>query len=235
MGSCLDGRARGAARRRGRAPRRARRTSPATRPSTAPIPDDLHPKVARGARAPRHHVAVLPPGRGLGQRDARRRHDRHDRHRERQVAVLQPARAARARRRPARARALPLPDQGARAGPGAQPRRSCGSPRCATRSTTATRPRRSAPRSAAARTWCSPIRTCCTSASCPTTPAGATSSPTWRWWSSTRRTSTAACSARTSANVLRRLRRLADAYGTRPRFVLTSATIANPLSAGAAS
>ena len=32
------------------------------------------------------------------------------------------------------------------------------------------------------------------------------------------------------ANVLRRLRRLADAYGTEPRFVLTSATIANPLS-----
>jgi DEAD/DEAH box helicase domain-containing protein len=32
------------------------------------------------------------------------------------------------------------------------------------------------------------------------------------------------------ANVLRRLRRLADAYGTRPRFVLTSATIANPRS-----
>jgi DEAD/DEAH box helicase domain-containing protein len=32
------------------------------------------------------------------------------------------------------------------------------------------------------------------------------------------------------ANVLRRLRRLADAYGTRPRFVLTSATIANPVS-----
>ena len=32
------------------------------------------------------------------------------------------------------------------------------------------------------------------------------------------------------ANVLRRLRRLADAYGTTPRFVLTSATIANPLS-----
>jgi DEAD/DEAH box helicase domain-containing protein len=31
------------------------------------------------------------------------------------------------------------------------------------------------------------------------------------------------------ANVLRRLRRLADAYGTHPRFVLTSATIANPV------
>ena len=32
------------------------------------------------------------------------------------------------------------------------------------------------------------------------------------------------------ANVLRRLRRLAAAYGTKPRLVLTSATIANPLS-----
>ncbi len=31
------------------------------------------------------------------------------------------------------------------------------------------------------------------------------------------------------ANVLRRLRRMARAYGTEPRFVLTSATIANPL------
>ena len=30
------------------------------------------------------------------------------------------------------------------------------------------------------------------------------------------------------ANVLRRLRRIAEAYGTAPRFVLASATIANP-------
>ena len=31
------------------------------------------------------------------------------------------------------------------------------------------------------------------------------------------------------ANVLRRLRRIASAYGTEPRFLLTSATIANPV------
>src|SRR3989440_5481926 len=34
------------------------------------------------------------------------------------------------------------------------------------------------------------------------------------------------------ANVLRRLRRLARAYGTEPRFILTSATIANPVELG---
>ena len=102
------------------------------------------PRRARGARRARHHLALLPPGGRLGERHAARAHDRHDRHRERQVAVLQPAGAARAGLRPARAGALPVSDQGARAGPGAQPDRAAARPPCATRSTTATRRRRSA-------------------------------------------------------------------------------------------
>ena len=57
---------------------------------------------------------------------------------------------------------------------------------------------------------------------------GRTSSPTSTSSWSTRRTSTAACSARHVANVLRRLRR-SRAYGTEPRFLLACATIANPV------
>ena len=55
------------------------------------------------------------------------RRDRHQRHGVGQVAVVQPAGARRARRRPEEPGALPLPDQGARAGPGAQARASSAS------------------------------------------------------------------------------------------------------------
>ena len=64
-------------------------------------------------------------------------------------------------------RALPLPDQGARPGPGARDR-ALGLPqRSARRSTTATRRARRAARSAAARTSSSPTPTCSTSAILP--------------------------------------------------------------------
>ena len=132
--------------------------------------------------------------------------------------------------RPARAGALPVSDQGARPGPGAQPDRAAHA-RAAPRDL---RRRHAAggacARSAGARTSCSRTRTCCTSASCPTTPAGATSSRTSRSWSWTRRTSTAACSARTSRTCCAGCGGSPTPTERRPRFVLTSATIANPLS-----
>ena len=58
---------------------------------------------------------------------------------------------------------------------------------------------------------------------------GATCSPTSPGSSSTRRTSTAACSARTSPTCCAGCGGVARAYGTEPRFVLASATIANPV------
>ena len=101
---------------------------------------------------------------------------------------------------PRRARAVPVPDQGARPGPGARAARLRAAPsRSARRSTTATRraqeraairkrsePRDHQPRHAARRDPAPPRA------------RGATCSRTSRSSSSTRRTSTAACSARTS-------------------------------------
>ena len=74
---------------------------------------------ARGARPHRRQLALLAPGRGVAERDDARQHDRHHRHRKRQVALLQPARAAHALLRPAREGALPVPRQGPGPGPGA--------------------------------------------------------------------------------------------------------------------
>ena len=78
------------------------------------------------------------------------------------------------------------------------------------------------------RTSSSRTPTCSTSASSRTTTAGATRSTTCATWSSTRPTSTAGVFGSHVGNVLRRLRRLARAYGSEPQFLLASATIANP-------
>ena len=145
-----------------------------------------------------------------------------------QVALLQPAGARRDRARAEAPRVLPLPDQGARPGPGAQARRAAAARTCARRSTTATPRARSGPRSAAAPTSSSPTPTCSTSASSPTTSAGATSSPTSAGSSSTRRTPTAACSAPTSPTCCAGCGGWRALYGAEPRFLMASATIANP-------
>ena len=84
--------------------------------------------------------------------------------------------------RPARPRALPLPDEGARPGPGPHAGRAARCPGSAPAIYDGDTPTRAAPRtSAAARTSSSPTPTCSTSACCPTTTAGATSSPTSRF------------------------------------------------------
>jgi DEAD/DEAH box helicase domain-containing protein len=128
----------------------------------------------------------------------------------------------------ASARALPVPDEGARAGPGAR----AGS----VRADEAVRPAiydGDTPREARAQirksaNVVSPTRTCCTSASCPTTTVGgAVRQP---------RGGRDRRGARLPRRVrLARRQRAAPAapdrraYGTEPRFLLTSATIANPV------
>ena len=96
-----------------------------------------------------------------------------------QDAVLRAAGAPGARRGPVGAGALPVPDEGARAGPGRGVRASWPAPaRCRSRRppTTATRRRRSGPRSGPRARSSSPTRTCSTPRSCPTTRSGSSSS-----------------------------------------------------------
>ena len=150
---------------------------------TAPFPDALHPKV-RGALEARGVTELYAHQRAAWDAAARGEHvgvvtgTASGKTLAFDLPVLD-ALAARA----ARAGALPLADEGARAGPGA--RRStepAGAARCGRRSTTATPPGRArAGGSAGARTCCSRTRTCSTSAFSRTTTAGATCSRTSRY------------------------------------------------------
>ena len=87
-------------------------------------PGRLAARAARAARGERHHRAVLAPGGGLGCGAARGAHCDHHRDGQRQEPRVQPARPRRAHEAAEAARALPLPDQGARAGSGARARRA---------------------------------------------------------------------------------------------------------------
>ena len=177
------------------------RVLPERAAQTAPCPAVA--RQAPGPRSPlaRHRDALHAPGGGARRAARRRGHRGRHAHRVGQIAVLRPARAAGRGRRSGRARALPLPHQGAQPGParlvpraGRRPPRST-LPRA---STTATRRFRSARTSDQPARWLSPTRTCSTARSCPITPSGSSSSSSCATSSSTRRTRTAASSAATS-------------------------------------
>ena len=149
----------------------------------------------RAARAG-GRAAVVAPGRGaarrLGGSDGRHHGDRLG-----QVALLPAPDARHPVPRQPRPRALPLSGQGARPGPGARAARAGRRARPAGDLRRRHAARAAGPDPAARRTSCSPTPTCCTWGSCPTTRRGRTCSPTSPSSWSTRRTSTAACSART--------------------------------------
>ena len=191
------------------------------------LPEELHPAVgealaARGIERLYSHQA-RGAARRVGGPD-----DRHHGHRVGQVAVLPAADARRAQPRRQGARAVPVPVEGARAGPGALAARVRRGPRApgdlrrrhAARAALGDPPARERrahqPRHAARRDPAQPPR------------VGATSSPTSRSWSSTRRTSTAASSAPTSATCCGGCAGSPTPTAPTPRFVLASATIANP-------
>ena len=116
-------------------------SEPARAARTAPLPDYLQPARARRARPPRHPRALRAPGRGVGGGASAggTSSSRPAPPRARRSPSTCPVLDALARE-PARARALPLPDEGARAGSGARARRALGVAGLACRrSTTATR------------------------------------------------------------------------------------------------
>ena len=208
--------------RRSRAPASRTSSRPARRPA---------PRPARGAARARGSTRCSATRPTALEAAWARPDDRHDGHRVGQVAVLQPPDARRPARRRQGARALPLPDQGAGPGPGARAararppqaappgdlRRRHADARSAPAIRRRSEPRPDEPRHAPRRDPAQPRR------------AGATSSRTSRSSSSTRRTSTAASSAPTSRTSCDGCGAIAGAYGTEPRFLLASATIANPV------
>ena len=103
-------------------------------------PPDLHPRLAEcPSQAAGSTQLFAHQAEAFEAARPRRARHRLDRHRQREDARLQPPGAGRPRGRPEAARALPLPDEGARPGPGAGARRASGSRACGRRSTTATR------------------------------------------------------------------------------------------------
>ena len=103
---------------RGRAPRARGLRGARPGDARASLPPSCTRSCSAALRAHGHRAASTPIRPRRCSAAWRGPDDRHDGHRLGQVAVLQPADTGRALPRRARARALPLPDQGARPGPG---------------------------------------------------------------------------------------------------------------------
>ena len=197
--------------------------------TTEPLPDDLDPRVAsalvgQGITALYRHQAR---GLGGGARGEQRRSSRPA-PRSGKSPRVQPARARRARARAEEPRALPLPDEGARAGSGARARRASAQGRASRRSTTATR---ETERRWQIRKWANVILTNPDMLHVGVLPHHD------RWGDVLANLRYVVVDeahvyrgvfGSHVANVLRRLRRLARVYGAEPQFLLASATIANP-------
>ena len=190
------------------------------------MPDDLHPALREGLERAGIEALWVAPGRGARGRAARP-HDRHDRHRERQVAGVQPARAGHARARRG-ARALYLYPTKALAQDQARALARLGGRflRHAIYDGDTPREERRAIRQRSNLILTNPDML----------HVGVL--PNHRQWGDVLANLAWVVVDEAHvyrgvfgshvANVLRRLRRLARAYGTEPRFMLTSATIANP-------
>ncbi len=134
-------------------------------------------------------------------------------------------------RRPGRPRHVPVPHQGAGRGPASRVAgapSTTWAPRSAPSPTTATRRRTPARPSASAPTSCSPIPTCCTPGSCRTTPSWAKLFENLRYIVIDELHYYRGVYGSHLANVLRRLKRICEFYGSKPQFICCSATIANP-------
>ena len=214
----------------------AARRLPAVAASYAPFPDGTDPRLRAALAARGDRAALHASGRGVR---ARRSAGRN-------VVTITPTASGKTlcynapvlRRDPqgsVDARAVSVSDQGARAGSARRAaravrarRRSDGGGEIGVFTYDGDTPRTRGARFAARRTSCSATPTCCTRGSCRTIRAGRSCSRTCSSSSSTSCTRIAACSAATSANILRRLQRVCRHYGSDPIFICSSATIANP-------
>ena len=209
----------------------ARRARARAARRSSPIPAELHPERARGARAASAIEQLYSH-----QAEALRRRLRRGR-RSSPPAPRRGSRCASTCRRcdvlcrdAARARAVPLSDQGARPGPGARARRvRPGQARAPGDLRRRHAARGARGRSASSATSCSRTPTCCTSGILPNHGAWADLFANLAVVVVDEAHVYRGVFGSHVANVLRRLRRIAAAYGTEPRFLLASATIANPV------